>query len=234
MKAEKVRSILFYIVTALIILAMGYMLFRSVPVVFGAGSITLDGAFADWSGQSCISDPPDDAAGPDTDILQFCFATNAGDSSAYFMIQRSDKQGGKPLNLTIYFDTDNNGVYTDAGDTSAQIYYKPKNTSSEVQVTYAGGSASGDWGEDTTEGGMRVEWSVPFSSMGIAPGQAIRMYVVSWQGSAVSDGTDEVQWSPANALGWILLAVLLVTGSLVLAFTRMRIEKKAPPSPSRK
>ncbi len=222
MKKINVRKIALYTINILIILLMGFMLFRATPVALGAGYVSMDGAFDDWSGQSCIGDGTGDAAGPETDITQFCFATNAGESNAYFMIERLDAgSGGKALDLTIYFDTNNDGSY----ETSADVSYKAFNNNSNVTVNWSGGADGGDWGLDRSEGANRVEWYVPFSAMGIAPGQAIQMYVVSWQGGSVSDDTAGVQWSPANALGWILIAILLVGGSIGLTFLRRKMEK---------
>jgi hypothetical protein len=222
MKKINLRKIALYTVNILIILLMGYMLFRAAPVALAGGYVSMDGDFNDWSDQVCMSDPTGDASGPETDITQFCYATNAGESNAYFMIERLDAgSGGKSLELTIYFSTNGGASY----DYSADISYKAFNNDSNVTVNWSGGGDGGDWGLDRSEGANKVEWYVPFSAMGIAPGQTIDMYVVSWQGSSVSDGTYGVQWSPANALGWILIAVLLVGGSIWLTFLRRTTEK---------
>ncbi|MBA4376743.1 MAG: hypothetical protein C0401_11300 [Anaerolinea sp.] len=205
----------------------GFMLFRAAPVAFAAGTITLDGTFADWSGQSCLSDPQFDAIGPETDIKQFCFATNAGDSNTYFMLERFGSDTGKPLDLVLYFDINNNGSYGDAVDKTANIRYNPTGPSGYTEVSANGWSASGDWGLSNKNGGTMVEWKVPFSALGIDPGQPIRMYIISMQGSKISDGSTEVQWSPANALGWLLIAAILVAGSTYFTFRRRSLETKA-------
>jgi hypothetical protein len=76
------------------------------------------------------------------------------------------------------------------------------------------------WGESGK--GRRVEWGVTFSDLGIAPPQTIRMQLVSYSGNKISDGVVEVQWSPANALGWYLLIILGAFGlSFVYARRRM-------------
>jgi hypothetical protein len=223
MKKLNLGRIALTVLNILIILLMGFMLFRAAPVVLGAGTISLDGNFDDWSGQSCIGDPTGDAVGPETDITQFCFATNAGQSNAYFMLQRLDAgSGGKPLNMTLYIDSNNDGSY----ETQADINYKANKNSGFVSVTWSGGGDSGSWGLGTDDGGNKAEWYVPFSAMGIAPGQAIQMYIVTWQGSNVSDGSASVQWSPANALGYILIAVLLVGGSIWFTLARRKNEQK--------
>jgi hypothetical protein len=224
MKKVNLGRIALTVLNILIILLMGFMLFRAAPVVLGAGTISLDGNFDDWSGQSCISDPTGDANGPETDIAQFCFATNAGVSNAYFMLQRlSAGSGGKPLNMTLYFDTNNDGSF----ETQADINYKANKDSGSVSVTWPGGGDSGNWGLGTNSGGDKAEWYVPFSAMGIAPGQAIQMYLVSWQGNNVSDSSDVVQWSPANALGYVLIAILLVGGSIWFTLVHRKNDQKA-------
>ena len=131
MKKFNLGRIALTLLNILIILLMGFMLFRAAPVVLGAGTISLDGNFDDWSGQSCIGDPTGDAVGPETDITQFCFATNAGQSNAYFMLERLDAgSGGKPLNMTLYIDSNNNGSY----ETQADINDKANKNSGDVSV----------------------------------------------------------------------------------------------------
>jgi hypothetical protein len=203
---------------------MGFMLFNAAPVAFGAGTITLDGAFADWSGQSCISDPQNDAIDPETDIKQFCFANNAGVANAYFMLERYDRESDKELELVLYFDINNNGSYGDAVDKTATISYKPTGQSGRTDVSANGWSARGEWGLSKKDGGFMTEWYVPFSALGINPGQPIRMYIVSMKENQVSDESAEVQWSPADALGWLLIGAMLTTGSVYFAFRRRSLE----------
>lgn len=197
-------------------------------VALAAAPIVIDGNFGDWIGQTCIPDPPNDADGPQTDLLNLCFANNPNDPTAYFMVQRVSSN--KPLDLWLYVDTNNNGGYTESSDRRIYIRYNPQGGSSSVQVDlytgtgqYLSNIANGlDWGESASEGGRQVELGVTFADLGIAVGQPIRMYVESMQGSKVSDGTVEVQWSPADALGLALLGGVLLSGSVWFGVRRSR------------
>jgi len=216
MKNANFRRLAFYVISIGIILLMFFMLFQAVPAVLGAGNIVLDGQFNDWSGQSCISDPTGDVADPQTDITFFCFATNPGVSNAYFRAQRAG--GTNAITYFLYIDANNNGSFNDPSDKVVTINYKPTGNASQVTVSWTGGSDSGDWGESKQEGALNVEWYVPFSAIGISAGQPIQMYLASSYGTGVLDSTGIVQWSPANALDWILLGVILVGASVWMAF----------------
>ncbi len=82
--------------------------FIFVPVGRAADDIILDGAFADWVGQSGITDPVGDASRPFDDLTGFYFATNPDDSTAYFMAERVSSNS--PLNLVLLIDTNDDGV----------------------------------------------------------------------------------------------------------------------------
>ena len=191
------------------------------------GPIVLDGQFADWNGQPGISDPQGDGGGNTTDLLMFSFAAVDNDDTAYFMVQRGG--GSQWFDCTLLIDTNNDGIYTDLDDRMIVVSYKPKGNSSTVSVDvhdgtggYLFSAGSGDWGETTKEGGSRLEFGVVFSDLGIAAGQPIRMILQSMSGSQVMDATDEVQWSPANALGWVLLGGIVLAGSAGMAWVRQR------------
>jgi hypothetical protein len=62
-----------------------------------------------------------------------------------------------------------------------------------------------------------VEWGVPFADLGISAGQPLRLYIASRTGESESDTTGEVQWSPADALGPLLLAGIVCGASAWLA-----------------
>jgi hypothetical protein len=195
---------------------------------WAAAPITLDGAFADWSGHSMVGDPIGDADGPVTDLTALYFATNPDDPTAFFMVERLG--GNKPLDLVLYIDANDNGVYTEAADRQVRVVYNPQGSRSSVDVDLYDGTgqflavvaSDVDWGESGEEGGQRVEWGVAFADLGMLPGQPLRMYLVSMQGNKISDGTTEVQWSPANALGWAIVVAILAGGSLWMGVMRKR------------
>lgn len=215
------RKLALYAVNVVVILLMFFMLFQAVPAVIGASTITLDGLLGDWSGQSCISDTSGDVTNSQTDITQFCFANNPGISEAYFMAQRLD--GANAVTYFLYIDADNNGSFSDPLDSVVTIDYKPIGNSSQVTVSWPGGSDNGNWGESKHDNALNVEWYVPFSALGISAGQPIQMYLASSYGSGNLDVTDVVQWSPANALGWFILLPILAAASLWM--TRLNPKK---------
>lgn len=182
-----------------------------------AANITLDGQFGDWAGQANVSDPPGDAQTAHTDLQAFFFANNPGVGTAYFMVERW-QSGSQELTLNLYVDTDNNGNYGGSNDRRVKVDYGP-NPNGRVNVDLYNGAgtwlksiaANASWGE-AGNNGRRVEWGVSFADLGIVAFQTIRVRLVSMEGNNVSDGVAEVQWSPANALGWPLLAVVAVVG----------------------
>jgi hypothetical protein len=223
MKKVNFRRVALFAINIGVILLMFFMLFRAVPAVLGAETIVLDGLFTDWNGQSCISDPTGDVADPKKDITLFCFATNPGVENTYFMAERAS--GNTEITYTLFIDTNNNGIFNDSTDKIVTIQFKPTGQKSRVIVEWPGGQASGDWGESKSQGAERAEWYVPFAALGISPGQPIQMYLASSQDI---DTTAIVQWSPANALGWILLGVILVGASVWMTFLSSKAAKSAP------
>ena len=206
-----------------VVLLMFLMLFRAVPTVLGAGNIVLDGQFNDWSGQSCITDPTGDVAEPGTDITLFCFATNPGVSNAYFRAQRAGNSNA--VTYYLYIDANNNGSFTDRSDKVVTIVYMPTRSGSQVTVSWPGGRHGGNWGDSKQAGGKNVEWYVPFSALGISAGQPIRMYLASSYNAHILDKTAIVQWSPANALGWIILGGILAGASVWMTYQSRKATK---------
>lgn len=204
-----------------------------VGVARAAGPIVLDGSFGDWAGQASISDPHGDSGNGPTDIRNLFFATNPGDSTLYFMAERWERANGT-ISYRLYLDMDNNGVYTDPGDRFIVVDYKEQKQKSQVDVSLYDGSgnrlstvaSNQDWGDSENTGGTRVEWGVTMADLGMVPGQTIRMTLQSMEGNSVSDSANEVQWSPADALGWPLLIAILVGGSLWMAYQRKRMADK--------
>ncbi|MCC6626630.1 MAG: hypothetical protein IT340_04415 [Chloroflexi bacterium] len=209
------------------------------PYVLAAGTITIDGQFADWSGQPSIADPLNDCHKSDLDITTFAFTSSHTLATSYFMAKRQTRKNG-PMGYILKLDTNNDGDYTDSTDRLVQVRYDNLPTSSQVDVSISTGAgafiatiATGqDWGESAAEGGLRVEWPVTYAQLGIAPGQVIRMVLSSRPGNSnqansICDTTDEVQWSPADALGYPLVAVL-VGGALVSVAHQQRRRRACP------
>ncbi len=216
-----------YHVIALAILAMLLLALAWPQPAAAAGPIILDGQFGDWNGQPFIQDPQGDAGHSWNDLRAFYFATNPGESSAYFMAQRWDP-GGKALELRLLIDTNNNGLYTDMGDRMLMIDYQVKGAGLIDEYLYSGTGAyiravvvNMPWGEIYPGG--QVEWGISFSDLGIAPYQTIRMQLQSMQGNTPDDQVAEIQWSPAAALGYPLLAVLLGLGAVWLFYRRKKL-----------
>jgi hypothetical protein len=193
-----------------------------------AADIVLDGLFSDWAGQPNVGDPQGDARSNPTDLRTFYFADNPGVEAAYFMAERwQGSSQGMTLRLSV--DTGNDGNYGGTGDRLVVIDYVPL-LNGRVRVSLYDGTGrylktvagNARWGEAGSQG-RRVEWGVSFADLGIQPFQTIRLRLVSMQGIRVSDEIAEVQWSPANALGWPLLALLAAAGAGWLARRRRKL-----------
>lgn len=198
-----------------------------------AGPIALDGDFGDWAGQPCLPDPIGDCQREGLDLAGFFFATADDDPSAYFMAETT--QGtNQPLGLQLHIDADNDGVYSSTVDRIIQLRYQPTQRASRVDVDLLDGqgqpiatiASNADWGESRAEGSSRVEWGVSFAQLGIQTGQTLRMYLESQggndHGGGWCDSTEEVQWSPADALGTVLLLSIIVVVASLAAYLRKR------------
>ena len=228
----------------LLFAALALLGFTAQPAL-AAGPIVVDGQFSDWDGQAYLDDPVGDAHIPSTDIERFYWATNPGDSTAYFMFQRAQEHERRGVLYLLWVDTDNNGQYGEPQDRLVAVLYRAQNGDSVVQVTVLTGTGQairtygGDWGDSREEGGTRCEFGVSFDDLGITAGQAIRMFLQSapgGQGDLISDrapDAGDVQWSPVDALGYGLLGMLLGGGVVLLTLTQRARERKAIPVPAR-
>jgi hypothetical protein len=195
-----------------------------------AGTIKMDGKFDDWAGQPHITDPSGDG-GSGGDIRTFYWATNAGESNLFFMIERASP-GNRAVNITYQenFDVNNNGSYADSVDRYAVITYTPLQNRGYVQVRIYRPNGSlvtaygGYWGEGTRDGQSRCEYYVSMAALGIDPGQAIRMYLTSQvTPSDRCPDTGDIQWSPVPAMGRAGLAALLILGvALIILFVKKK------------
>jgi hypothetical protein len=192
-----------------------------------AAAISLDGQFDDWAGQAYVGDPAGDSQNAQTDLQAFYFADTPGGDTAYFMAERW-QAGSQNLTLSLQVDTNNDGNYASAADRRLVVNYNPNPNGRVTVDLYDGAGAwlktlanNAAWGE---AGGSarRVEWGVSFADLGIVAFQTIRVQLFSLHGSNVSDGAPEVQWSPANVLGWPLLVVAGGAGVAWLVHRRRR------------
>lgn len=190
-----------------------------------AGAIKMDGKFDDWAGQAHVNDPAGDG-GTGGDIRAFFWATNAGESRLFFMVERTSP-GGTAVNANYRhnFDVNNNGSYNDSVDRYAVVTYVPSRNRGYVLVRIYRppgsliSSYGGYWGEGTRDGQARCEYYVDMAALGIDPGQAIRMYLTSQATPADRcPDTGDIQWSPVPALGPAGLAALLVLGTALIIF----------------
>jgi hypothetical protein len=196
------------------------------------GPVVLDGQFSDWQGQAYITDPRNDALNRWTDIRYLYFATNPDEEVAYFMLERWQARL-LAVDYVLLVDTNNNGVYTDPGDRRIAVHYTPiPNGYTDVALyNGAGGfirtiAQDARWGESGA--GARVEFGASFADLGIAPYQTIRIQARSMQGGSVSDTTLEVQWSPADALGWGLSAGLALLAAVWFSRKRKKLAWQPP------
>lgn len=196
--------------------------------VWAAGPIVLDGNFLDWVGQPCVNDPNGDQYyNPGSDLVQFCFANNPDDPTAYFMARRAVNDG-QDWTLMHLIDTDQDGY----ANKVLWVDYRPLTNNSRVDVwlyDYDNGIAkvlnnNDNLGESTREGGTRVEYGISFTDLGIYPGQTIDMQIWSLNpGGYVSDYSQIVTWSPADALGWLLLGAFAFVAVIGMTVVRVRM-----------
>ncbi len=198
-----------------------------------AANIVIDGQFGDWAGQPFITDPPGDASPPRTDLFSVYWATNPGNPTAYFMIQRDfpGGQGGQSVFYRVFIDTACNGSYNEASDRVIFAAYNPTNFAGTTTIVVSSGTGAsisangGNWGDAAygpPTGGTRTEFGVSFNDLGISTNQTICFYVATYQtaGSTTpSDGSVPVQWAPIPALGEPLMLVVVI-GVMVYVWWR--------------
>jgi hypothetical protein len=212
------------VVHAGILLAILTALITAIPVNAQSGVIVLDGQFDDWLGLPSIPDVQGDAQNNHSDLASFYFTSYPDLDYLYFMAERWEP-GSEGLELRLYIDANNNGDYSETADRIISVSYNPNFGGRTTVDLYDGRwgflshiASNANWGEPGK--GTRVEWGLTFTDLRIAPFQTINMQLVSNNGNNVSDGVAEVQWSPANALGWYLLALLTLGGVGWLYFRR--------------
>ena len=201
----------------LAIFLAGWLIFISfTPAQAQSAATVLDGQFDDWLGQPNVPDDQGDAQTNHSDLSAFYFANNPDQDYLYFMAERWDL-GSEGLEMRLFIDTNNNGLVTESSDRIMEVRYHPNQGGRTYVDLYDATGAflkqvayQMNWGEPGKA--SKVEWGVTVSDLGIAPYQTSRMQLVSYNGTQVSDTVAEVQWSPADALGWYLLIFLGIIG----------------------
>lgn len=199
---------------AIFLAAAALLLLHGFAAAFG-----MDGQFDDWAGQPYVPDPVGDGASNNTDMTAFYWGSTPGVSMFYFMFERTEANG--PAYFFVRLDMNMNGSFTDNVDRLVQVYYKPFQDYSEVSTTILTGDGAtvsgygGDWGEGMREGARRVETYVSFADLGIDVGQTVDMVAAVGQSGNLgnADYTPDggtITWSPIPALGWPLLAGIVV------------------------
>lgn len=162
----------------------------------------LDGSFDDWQGQAFLSDMEGD--GPShNDFKKISWATNENESSLYFMIERfAGFSRNSRLDARMFFDINGNGSYEDLIDKYVELSYYPDNGQVNARIyTVDGrlkGAYSGQWGEKSSAGGNRLEFSLPMEDLRVYPAQSIRFYITDISGQRLDRLPDQgdIQWAP--------------------------------------
>jgi hypothetical protein len=183
----------------------------------------------------------------DADLHLFFWANNVGEEANYWMVQRHtiggqpyDGPNGQhsPVEYVVHIDANDNGRYGDRADRKVRVEYLPTGHGSRVTVSVRAGDGrdrgrgdddedgwrvifrNRDWGDSQLEGGLRVEFYVPWSELGIEFGQSLRMYVTSDDDRLPDHG--DVQWSPASVLGHVMLGLAAAAGIFAVWWFRGR------------
>lgn len=173
------------------------------------------------------------------------WANNLNEEVNYHMIKRHTGDGlvfdggngqNRPGTYLLYVDANDDGVFTGSSDRKVEIKHEPDNAGRvRVKVRQADNdsviSDSGwnNWGETTGEGGLRAEFALSWTDLGINLGDVIRMYMISYQGTVGNPNekdrlpdSGDIQWSPASIFGPILLAVITGFGIFIIWWFRGR------------
>ncbi|NSW50944.1 MAG: hypothetical protein HPY85_00375 [Anaerolineae bacterium] len=217
------------IVLTLTVLCLGY---RVTPVKAQSAGISLDGDFSDWTGKPCVGDAIGDSQ-PTLDIASFCFFSDMNNQVVYFMFERSGSSNA-PTDWMIRIDVNDDGDYSDPEDRLIDIRYNLSANKSLVDVAVYDGSGSyvttiaskADWGESSRDGGARVELGVSFGNLGILPGVAVSVTMDMYSSSFADILDTPIQWTPANALGYLILLTILIVGSIWMALRTRKVSGK--------
>ena len=220
------RILLATILTVALITTM----FGITPAVAYAATplITLDGDFSDWSGQMHINDPIGDATVAHRDITAFYWANNPDDETCYWMLERV--QATSTMRYLVFFDANNNGIYTDHVDRLIQVIYTISKKKSKVSVIVRFADTgqkisevkNKDWGQSSNEGGRRVEFGASFADLGTGVGHTIRMYAICYQGG-VGSGTATIRVEQKGKDGGTVFEEGVLAGN---EFTFNGVDKK--------
>jgi len=176
----------------------------------------LDGSFDDWQGRACLSDVEGDGR-PHNDFKRISWTTNENESSLYFMLERfTSFPRNSQLDARMFFDINGNGSYEDLIDKYVELSYQPNNGQVNVRIyTVDGrlkGEYSGQWGEKSSAGGSRFEFSLPMEDLRVYPAQSIRFYIADIGGEKLDRLPDQGdnQWAPFPVFYQSRFSIVLV------------------------
>lgn len=185
----------------LLVLALS-VFWLSVPEwsLAAGNDIVLDGGFADWDGQSNMTDRTEDAF-LSGDITEFAWAANDSDSNLYFMIKRNrynDVWDMAPAFYKVNLDISNNGIFHNGNDRFLLVSYFP-HLDGLVYVSLFKGNGKliktywGDWGEAVSQ-----DWAgtLPDNWGEALPGNWIDAFPEQWSGTVPKD------WGKWFHRGW--------------------------------
>jgi hypothetical protein len=207
-----------------------------------AANIVIDGQFADWTGKPNITDPAGDVTPITADLTALYWATNPGDPTVYFMVQRNypGASGSQTGYYRVYVDTNCNGNYSEARDRIIYVTYDPTASQGLTTVKIYAGNApsetsqlathSGNWGDhlgSAPTGGTRTEFGVSYADLGIGSNQQLCFWVGSFPPNDFGDdtpidripGSGIITWTPIPALDYPLLA-LVIGGVIAVVWKR--------------
>ncbi len=212
----------------LILFTFFFSLFLPQATVKAAAGITLDGSFGDWAGKPCVSDPNGDASST-LDLVAFCFIADLDTQEVYFMFERSSGSNS-PTDYVIRMDVNNDGDYSDPEDRLISIRYNLSKKKSMVDVDIYDGTwnyittkaSKANWGATGDDGAAQVELFASFADLGINPGVATAVTMDIYSGNFDDVLDTPVTWTPADALGYMLLGGIILGASIFMVFQRKK------------
>ena len=230
------------ILVSTVLMGLVFFLLLSNTEVFAAESIAVDGFFKDWEGQAYLEDPWGDSKNVNTDVKRVYWANNPGEETMYMMIERYTEDGlaynGKnapsgTLWARIYFDINNNGVYSEKMDRRAELRHSP---SGRVNIDIYDGTGKKIWSDDgfwgDKDANLRAEFYLPFDKLGITVGQGISFYVEASHSASFKDidrvpDQGDIMHMPIPFLGQKLFYVFIVLMLLLGLIRIMQVKKNA-------
>jgi hypothetical protein len=199
-------------------------------IAYAEDPIVLDGQFDDWVGEGWVDDLAGDSLFERGEITRIWWADNEDEESVFWRIDRVPDQ--RSVTYVVGVDANNDGNVDSSSDRLINVYYAPLPDSSIVHVVvdaadtnaHVFGPVVTDSGLSDEEGGASVEISVPIDVLGLSAHQPARFYIWSKQGQLIDrvPNNGDVQWTPVDVLGKVLLSLVFVVGLGVIWIKRGR------------